>query len=913
MGKLIGCSIEPIRGYVDGNPIPDLDYKQIFPITAYSAVQKTMESGSTTLDVELSNIYRLIGEKQDLVTGGSPGTLMTWTRVNGQIGTTQIARYINDEVVERSNLKVPSERAVGAALDLKTSLSAFNAHKNDLSTHVDESERERWNSAASANDLNAHTSDASIHVTDAERNTWNNSAPADVVDDHIADYSNPHRVSAHQAGTYTRAEIDQLFDNIRESFFNYRNIKYDAESRTAILEQYQDENWNPNYVLAYGEELPSVTEESLTYFALQPKTDYSTNESNVCLIYVKRPGHGWLKVGEQIMNPGDMIIRYPDTTMCVWIAGRFNSIFTDSSGTSVDDVGGGTSMWRPVLTADALLSWRRSSETTAPDPVSIKGADGYTPVKGVDYFDGAPGIGVPTGGNPGEVLVKTDSEDYETEWMTLGDAVYQYLQNGGLIPISAEWGSIVGKPNIVQSTGDSETDVMSQAAVTSELDSINGQLTEMTQLLGVTGGADGLQSSLANHLNDYNNPHHITTEKIGAVSLQSFTEHTLNHNNPHAVNKQQLGLENVDNTRDVDKPISNLTQDALDEINTQIGEINGVLGGASLITSVRWDRANCKLVLQYRNGRTTDVPIPIKEIFQTIRYDDENDQFVITLPDDTEHRISVTSLITDYVGGTSERTRVSVEGNVIKADLLPNTIDGGDIVDSVALRGSPTATTQLPSDKSDKIATTKFVHQQVIDDLISHDEDRPLSANMGRVLNTSKVDTQRVLQIIADTPLMNIIDNLGSDDSYSALSARMGNELQVTKAPMVHTSRAGSVYGQASVEVFGHARASDVDPLMDGIVFRGTDDGRYARADHRHPSDITRAPIHWPDTLRGVYRFTGEPRAVSPDDGVFDDRIATTEWVLNNIGSAVEPMTDEFIQSTIASSFGSTQEVWVEP
>lgn len=44
-----------------------------------------------------------------------------------------------------------------------------------------------------------------------------------------------------------------------------------------------------------------------------------------------------------------------------------------------------------------------------------------------------------------------------------------------------------------------------------------------------------------------------------------INDHTTDKNNPHGVTKEQVGLENVDNTADLDKPISNATQAALDE------------------------------------------------------------------------------------------------------------------------------------------------------------------------------------------------------------------------------------------------------------------------------------------------------------------------------------------------------------
>ena len=65
----------------------------------------------------------------------------------------------------------------------------------------------------------------------------------------------------------------------------------------------------------------------------------------------------------------------------------------------------------------------------------------------------------------------------------------------------------------------------------------------------------------------------------------TITTHIDDKNNPHAVTKAQVGLGNADNTADIDKPISNATQEALDSleanfdanidsINAEISSIN---------------------------------------------------------------------------------------------------------------------------------------------------------------------------------------------------------------------------------------------------------------------------------------------------------------------------------------------------
>ena len=54
-----------------------------------------------------------------------------------------------------------------------------------------------------------------------------------------------------------------------------------------------------------------------------------------------------------------------------------------------DGGGGDGSVWRPTVTASGELSWEKSKEVVAPDPVNIMGPPGEagrTPVKGTDYW-----------------------------------------------------------------------------------------------------------------------------------------------------------------------------------------------------------------------------------------------------------------------------------------------------------------------------------------------------------------------------------------------------------------------------------------------------------------------------------------------------------------------------------------------
>jgi hypothetical protein len=61
-----------------------------------------------------------------------------------------------------------------------------------------------------------------------------------------------------------------------------------------------------------------------------------------------------------------------------------------------------------------------------------------------------------------------------------------------------------------------------------------------------------------------------TTDPVGSADAvqTNLDTHTSDTANPHSVTKDQVGLGNVDNTSDIDKPISTATQTALDSIKT---------------------------------------------------------------------------------------------------------------------------------------------------------------------------------------------------------------------------------------------------------------------------------------------------------------------------------------------------------
>ena len=262
MGDLRNKRIVQSRIWLDesyAQPLPVYDYDYTYPITVYDAVKKTTDENATTLTDELAAIYRLIAEKQRIIGAGEPGQLMSWSGVAGEIGTINLVKTINPIAAERSNIKVPTERAVGIALDGKTPILDFNLHRDNTDIHITTTERNRWNNMAPMSSLSSHIANQTMHITTAERQRWNAKADASDLDEHIYNVNNPHNVTAHQVNSYTMREVDEMIQGIHESFFNYVNIEYNNQTDEASLVEYDSLNWNPNYVLDFDSELPDVS------------------------------------------------------------------------------------------------------------------------------------------------------------------------------------------------------------------------------------------------------------------------------------------------------------------------------------------------------------------------------------------------------------------------------------------------------------------------------------------------------------------------------------------------------------------------------------------------------------------------------------------------------------------------------
>lgn len=122
--------------------------------------------------------------------------------------------------------------------------------------------------------------------------------------------------------------------------------------------------------------------------------------------------------------------------------------------------------------------------------------------------------------------------------------------------------------SLVTEVGDRKA---ADATLQGNIDVVSGKIA--TEEAYRVNGDKQLQEQINNHLTAYENTYKELSKSISDTK-DSINSHVSNENNPHKVTKEQLGLGSVDNTADLDKPISTATKTELDSIKTQLSELD---------------------------------------------------------------------------------------------------------------------------------------------------------------------------------------------------------------------------------------------------------------------------------------------------------------------------------------------------
>lgn len=156
--------------------------------------------------------------------------------------------------------------------------------------------------------------------------------------------------------------------------------------------------------------------------------------------------------------------------------------------------------------------------------------------------------------------------------------------NSGELVYTDESGNIIARIN---ENGTETTTLTAKSVVVGGVN-VQTELDELNNLVGTKSVATQISEAIAKeNLSQYatdsdlsthisNTTVHITsaerTSWNAKANQSDFEVHVDNQSNPHGVTKSQVGLGNVDNTSDINKPVSTAQQTALNNLKTELSE-----------------------------------------------------------------------------------------------------------------------------------------------------------------------------------------------------------------------------------------------------------------------------------------------------------------------------------------------------
>lgn len=170
-----------------------------------------------------------------------------------------------------------------------------------------------------------------------------------------------------------------------------------------------------------------------------------------------------------------------------------------------------------------------------------------------------------------EQLIGFD-KDYVDETVTSGGAtlVQQHNADEAAHPyILQKFNSYATKELVENSIDQHDLDPMSHNALISPLASKTELSQSISQHNTSAAAHQDIRNTITNDIYNHNvsnSAHQDIRNVLSQKASQSdLTEHIQDLSNPHEVTKTQVGLGNVDNTSDLNKPVSSATQAALDQ------------------------------------------------------------------------------------------------------------------------------------------------------------------------------------------------------------------------------------------------------------------------------------------------------------------------------------------------------------
>ena len=157
------------------------------------------------------------------------------------------------------------------------------------------------------------------------------------------------------------------------------------------------------------------------------------------------------------------------------------------------------------------------------------------------------------------------------------------------------------------------------------------------------------------------------------VARETIDNHKLNKNNPHNVTAEQIGLNNVNNTADLDKPISTAVQTALDN-KANIKHTHKKSDITDFPNSLPADGGNADTV----NNHTVGTDVPTNALFTDTVYDDtEIDNRVKKNTDDISQLFDITKGGESVNGNSSYTIENTVDYPLVELNLYGKSTQNG--------------------------------------------------------------------------------------------------------------------------------------------------------------------------------------------------------------------------------------------
>ena len=220
--------------------------------------------------------------------------------------------------------------------------------------------------------------------------------------------------------------------------------------------------------------------------------------------------------------------------------------------------------------------------------------------------------------------------------------------------------------------------------------------------------------------------------------------------------------------------------------------------------------------------------------------------FVINTKDNSATDEHLYVLVSDLVDDmTVDSALSSSSENPVQNKVVKTALDGK--IDSSLTYATATGNNdEILCKTSDdgKIHTTRAIQANWVKDLIAHTGSGGIGSADGDAQSSinTKINTALVNLKADKEDSSNKVTSLSSSSTNTQYpSAKLVYDQLNNKAPTSHASTA-TTYGVSNASNYGHSMASSTSPQMNGTAAVGSETAKFARGDHVHPTDTSRAP-----------------------------------------------------------------------